>query len=79
MVVAKEDWDILRSDEVMDMREQYFQMFGKEFLCFDYADFPGSDIMEPAEMYKQELKKCLREHKPCEIIPYCLSEEDEEI
>lgn len=75
MFVTKEDAIILASDEVMDMRKQYFKMFGKDFLYFAYPDFPGSSTMRPAEMYKQELAKCLREHKPCEIIPYCLSEE----
>ena len=53
MVVAKVDSAILRSDEMWELWERYEKKFGKK--C-------------AAQVYKEELEKCLREGKPTSII-----------
>lgn len=68
MFVMREDAEILCSDEVMDMRREYTARFGKRFLMFNYVDFPGTETMRPAEMYREILRKALQENKPCDIV-----------
>lgn len=70
MPVAREDGIILCSKEVMDMRREYESRFGKRFLMFNYVDFPGTKTMRPAEMYREILRKALRENKPCDMVSH---------
>lgn len=70
MYVVREDAEILWSDEVMDMRQEYEDRFGEEFIWFNYVDFPGTETMRPAEMYREILRKALRENKPCGMVSH---------
>ena len=70
MYVVREDAEILCSDEVMDMRQEYEDRFGERFLSFNYVDFPGTETMRPAEMYREILRKALRENKPCGMVSH---------
>ena len=68
MVVAKVDSAILRSDEMWELWERYEKKFGKKFICFNYCDFQRNGDKCAAQVYKEELKKCLREGKPTSIV-----------
>lgn len=70
MYVVREDMLILRSDEVMGLRAQYAEKFGEEFLCFNYADFPGSDTQIAAEMYREALRKAVARDEPTHIVSH---------
>lgn len=68
MYVARADMKILCSDEVMDMRQEYEDRFGEDFIMFNYADFPGSETQLAAEMYRETLRKALADNKPYHIV-----------
>ena len=68
MVVAKVDSAILRSDEMWELWERYEKKFGKKFICFNYCDFQRNGDKCAAQVYKEELEKCLREGKTTSII-----------
>lgn len=76
MVVAREDAKILCSDEVMNMDQEYEDRFGKRFLAFNYVDFPGTETMRPAEMYREILRKALQENKPCDMVSHRYDKQD---
>lgn len=68
MYVARIDMDILRSDEVMDMRREYEEKFGERFIYFNYADFHATEEKCAAQVYKETLEKALRDNKPYHIV-----------
>lgn len=68
MVVAKVDSTILRSDEMIELKKQYRETFGERFMPFNYADFDRIGDKCAAQVYKEELEKCLREGKPTSIV-----------
>ena len=70
MYIIPEDFEILRSKEVIDMQEQYHKKFGEIFLCFNYADFPGSKTQLAAEMYRDALRKAVADDKPHQIVSH---------
>ena len=70
MYIIPDDMQILCSDEVMDMQRQYHKKFGEIFLCFNYADFPGSKTQLAAEMYRDALRKAVADDKPHQIVSH---------
>nr|DAT37172.1 MAG TPA: hypothetical protein [Caudoviricetes sp.] len=68
MVVAPVDSAILRSDEMWELQEEYKRKFGEYMIPFNYADFDRIGDKCAAQVYKEELEKCLREGKPTSIV-----------
>ena len=68
MYVAAVDSEVLRSDEMLELKKAYREKFGKRFMPFNYADFDRIGDKCAAQVYKEELEKCLREGKPTSII-----------
>lgn len=67
MYVARVDVQILKSDEVHKMEEEYKERFGEYFVQFNYADFQGTKEKPAAQIYKETLEKALREGKPYRV------------
>lgn len=70
MYVIREDGEILRTDEVINMLKQYEETFGERFLCFNYVDFPSTKTKIAGEVYRDTLRKALQEGKPCRIVSH---------
>lgn len=68
MYVARVDSEIICTDEMDELKEEYERRFGKRFIPFNYAYFDRIGDKCAAQVYKEELKKCLREGKPTSII-----------
>ena len=68
MYVAAVDSEVLRSDEMLELKKAYREKFGKRFIPFNYADFDRIGDKCAAQVYKEELEKCLREGKPTSIV-----------
>jgi len=68
MYVAAVDSEVLRSDEMLELKKAYREKFGKRFMPFNYADFDRIGDKCAAQVYKEELEKCLREGKPTSIV-----------
>ena len=68
MVVAEVDSAILRSDEMIELKKQYRETFGERFMPFNYCDFQRDGDRCAAQIYKEELERCLREGKPTSIV-----------
>ena len=68
MYVAAVDSEVLRSDEMLELKKAYREKFGKRFMPFNYADFDRIGDKCAAQVYKEEVEKCLREGKPTSII-----------
>ena len=68
MYVAAVDSEVLRSDEMLELKKAYREKFGERFMPFNYADFDRIGDKCAAQVYKEELEKCLREGKPTSII-----------
>ena len=67
MYAARVDMEILTTDEIKELRDEYERRFGKDLL-FNYADFDRIGDKCAAKVYKEELEKCLREGKPTSIV-----------
>ncbi len=70
MYIIPEDFEILRSKEVMDMQRQYHKKFGEIFLCFNYADFHSTKTQRAAEVYRDALRKAVADDKPHQIVSH---------
>ncbi len=68
MYVAAVDSEVLRSDEMLELKKAYREKFGKRFMPFNYADFDRIGDKCAAQVYKEEVEKCLREGKPTSIV-----------
>lgn len=68
MYVAAVDSEVLRSDEMLELKKAYREKFGKRFIPFNYADFDRIGDKCAAQVYKEEVEKCLREGKPTSIV-----------
>lgn len=64
MYVGKRNMDILRNPETMQMRAEYKQRFGKDFIPFSPEDFRGTEDIPGAELWKEALRSCLKVGKP---------------
>lgn len=70
MYVVPHDMKILCTDEVCTLKELYEKKFGERFVCFNYADFPGSDTQFAAEMYRDALRKAVARDEPTHIVSH---------
>ena len=70
MYIIPEDFEILRSKEVMDMQRQYHKKFGEIFLYFNYADFHSTKTQRAAEVYRDALRKAVADDKPHQIVSH---------
>ena len=68
MYVAAVDSEIICTDEMDELKEEYERRFGKRFIPFNYADFDRIGDKCAAQVYKEEVEKCLREGKPTSIV-----------
>ena len=68
MYVAPRDMAILRSDEVSELKDRYREKFGEHFICFNYADFRGTQEKCAAQVYLETLKKAVAADKPYHIV-----------
>lgn len=68
MYVARVDSEIICTDEMDELKEEYERRFGKRFIPFNYADFDRIGDKCAAQVYKEEVEKCLREGKPTSIV-----------
>ena len=68
MYVAAVDSEVLRSDEMLELKKAYREKFGKRFMPFNYADFDRIGDKCAAQVYKEEVEKCLRGGKPTSIV-----------
>lgn len=68
MYVIRADMEILCSNEVRTMEEEYYKKFGEWFIHFNYVDFPGiKGEQRPAEMYREALREALKKDEPTHI------------
>ena len=68
MYVARVDSEIICTDEMDELKEEYERRFGKRFIPFNYADFDRIGDKCAAQIYTEELERCLREGKPTSIV-----------
>ena len=68
MYVAAVDSKVLRNDEMLELKKAYREKFGKRFMPFNYADFDRVGDKCAAQIYTEELERCLREGKPTSIV-----------
>lgn len=59
MYIARVDADVLTSEEMNNLQDQYEAKFGKMFKAFSYAEFHRVGDKCAAEMYKEALIEAL--------------------
>ena len=57
MYVARVDSEIICTDEMDELKEEYERRFGKRFIPFNYADFDRIGDKCAAQVYKEELER----------------------
>jgi hypothetical protein len=67
MYIAKVDIEILKTKEVIEMKQRYREKFDERFICFNYADFHRQGEKCAAQVYKETLEKALLDDKPYHI------------
>lgn len=67
MYVAAVDSEVLRSDEMLELKKAYREKFEKRFMPFNYADFDRIGERCAAQVYMDIIKQCLEENKPYEV------------
>lgn len=67
MYVARCDMDILRTEEMYQMKLEYQKRFGEIFIPFNYGNFHRMGEKCAAQVYKETLQKALEDNKPCTI------------
>ena len=67
MYVIRVDMEILGSEEVQRMLDEYEEKFGERFIAFNYADFHGTKEKRAAQIYKETLEQALKDNKPYHI------------
>ena len=64
MYILPRDSKILRSDEVFRLYAEYEKKFGESFVCFNYADFQGTQEKGAAQLYLETLREAVKANKP---------------
>ena len=66
MYVARRDMEYLRADvkERRALLQQYKDMFGKDFVDFNYETFPDVEGKLTAELYMEALRKAVETGEP---------------
>ena len=70
MVIARCDMEIINSDEVWNLLDQYKAKFGERFAAFCYADFHGTREKCAGQVYKETLEKAVQDDKPYHIVSH---------
>lgn len=70
MVIAPRDSEILRSDEIFQLYDEYEEKFGEQFAYFNYADFQGTESIPAAQVYLDTLRKAVKADKPYHIVSH---------
>ena len=68
MYVAAVDSAYIKEHHVFEMKVEYRKRFGKPFIPFNYCDFDRVGDKCAAQIYTEELERCLREGKPTSIV-----------
>ena len=64
MYVIREDMDILRRKETLNLRIAYREKFHEDFRPFNYGDFRGDGSQPAAAIYVQALREALKKDEP---------------
>ncbi|WP_050696620.1 hypothetical protein [Anaeromassilibacillus senegalensis] len=67
MYVARVDSQILKSEEVHNLLDQYEEKFNERFIAFNYADFDRQGDKPAAQIYKETLQEALEKNTPYHI------------
>lgn len=76
MYVAPRDMEILRTEEVRELKEKYQEKHKEQFICFNYADFKGTEDKCAAQIYLETLREAVKADKPYHIISHRYDEFD---
>ena len=68
MYVAAVDSAYMREHNVLELKIEYRKRFGKPFIPFNYCDFDRVGDKCAAQIYTEELERCLREGKPTTMV-----------
>ena len=68
MYVAPCDMKILCSEEVTNLKKEYRKRFGEQFICFNYADFQGTEKKCAAQIYLEALRQAVKASGPYRIV-----------
>ena len=68
MVVARVDSAYMREHNVLELKIECRKRFGEPYIPFNYCDFQRNGDKCAAQVYKEEVEKCLREGKPTSIV-----------
>lgn len=68
MYVAAVDSAYMREHNALELKIEYRKRFGEPFISFNYADFDRVGDKCAAQIYTEELERCLREGKPTSIV-----------
>ena len=70
MYVAPCDMEILRTIEVRELKEAYRKKHKEQFICFNYADFQGTDEKCAAQIYLETLRTAVKADEPYHIVSH---------
>ena len=70
MVIAKRDWELLRTKEVCDLMSAYAQKHGEMFVPFNYGDFRGTKDKTAVQVYIEVLKTAIESDVPYRIASH---------
>lgn len=68
MIVAPVDSAYMREHKVLNLKIEYRKRFGEPFIPFNYCDFQRVGDKCAAQIYTEELERCLREGKPSSMV-----------
>lgn len=64
MYIIREDMEVLRQKEVLEMRRAYKEKFHEDFVPFNYRDFHWEGDKPAAEFFVEALREALKKDKP---------------
>lgn len=70
MYIIPRDAKILCSDEIFRLYEEYESKFGEPFICFNYADFRGTEGKPAAQLYLETLREAVKADEPYRIVSH---------
>lgn len=76
MYIAPCDIEILRTKEVRELKEEYREKHKEQFVCFNYADFQGTEEKCAAQIYLEMLREAVKANEPYRIVSHRYDEFD---
>ena len=70
MYIAPVDMAVIKSDELRNLQQRYYEKFGERFIKFNYADFAGTHEKCAGQMYKEALEKAVEADEPYHIVSH---------